>query len=182
MNTDNPDSALQAEFDKLRAATPSQSVGDVLARISNRAHSKRRQVVWAVTGALLATAATALFVVRGDWLGYFVLPLVAVVFGIVALRSAKEATHLAELEPGRSLVDSWRSEVNEQLRHINFGLWIGVLFSALTAWVFIRHGMNSGRAWIYGVTAIVIGVYVIYQWLVVRPLLQCELKTLDKTD
>lgn len=179
MTTEQPDQALENQLSQLRSLASRHSAESILAGIGREARAKQRQVVGSVCGALVSVIAAAFFVMRGDPIGYVALPFTALVFGFVAYRAASSVQALGQLSSGRDLLDSWRAELQIKLKQTRHGVVIAAMFGVLTAWVMARHGIVSGRGLFYGITAVLIGAFVGYQWLVVRPRLQRELQSLN---
>lgn len=96
--------SLEAQLEMLRSITTADAAQRVQDGILARARQQRRQIIVASTGAGIATLH---FILQGDPLGYFALTTATAVLLFVAWRSAHQATNLAALKSGASLIARW---------------------------------------------------------------------------
>ncbi len=176
---DNQSAAIEAQLDMLRTATSGESAQRVREGIDRRIKTRRRIVALAAAGALVSALATAVFIMKKDPFGYFALALTTFVMAVVAWKSANWTTHNGLQGTGIQMLEVWRKELRQQLRHTLLAQLIAVQFTGLAGWVVWLHGLVDGRALLYVITALVIWTFALYQWLVVRPALRRELAAIN---
>jgi len=176
----SPEESLESQLESLRTVDAAESAQRVLQGIKQRTRWQRRQVIVASCGACVSAIGTVHFVLRGDTFGYFALALSTAVLAYAAWRSAHNAINLGSPRAGASLLASWRTELEHQLRHTLVAPFVAGLFVALTGWVVSMHGILNWKSAIFLSMAAVIGTFAAYQYLVIRPSLQRELAGLDR--
>ncbi len=171
---------LEQQLEMLRSVNTASSAERVQDGILQRARWQRRQVITASLGAVVSAIGTFHFVLQGDPFGYFALTLTTLVLAFAAWRSAHQATRLATLKSGASMLASWRTELQQQLRQTKVAPLIALLFGAMTVWVVLRTGLLHYKSALFLLTSTGIFVFTAYQYLVVRPSLQRELDMLGQ--
>ncbi len=172
--------SLEAQLEMLRSVNTASSAERIQDGILQRARWQRRQVITASLGAVVAAIGTFHFVLQGDPFGYFALALTTVVIVFAAWRSAHQVSNLAALKSGASMLASWRTELQQQLRQTKVAPLIALLFGAMTVWVVWRTGLLHYKSALFLLTSTGIFVFTAYQYLVVRPSLQRELDMLGQ--
>jgi len=175
-----PEQSLEDQLEALRSVDAADSAQRVLQGIRQRAQWQRRQVIAAAFGACVSAIGAIHFTMQGDPFGYIGLTLSAVVLAFAAWQSARNATSLAALKPGASLLTNWRSELQRNLRDTLIAQLVAVLFTMLTTWVVWRHGVLSLKTLLFLVVAAGVCTFAAYQQLVIRPSLLRELEVLKK--
>ena len=171
---------LEAQLKMLRSVNTANSAERIQDGILQRARWQRRQVITASLGAVVSAIGTFHFVLQGDPFGYFALALTTVLLVFAAWQSAHQATSLAALTSGASMLASWRAELQQQLLQTKVAPLIALLFGALTVWVVLRTGLLHYKSALFLLMSTGIFVYTAYQYLVVRPSLQRELDMLGQ--
>ena len=174
------DGSLETQLDMLRSITTIDSARRVQDGIKLRVRLQRRQVIVALTGAVVAAIATLLFVLQGHPFGYFALTTATAVLILVAWRSAHQAANLAALKSGASLIASWRAELRQQLHHTLVAQFLALGFAAMTGWVVWQAGTIDFKAAFFLAATAGIVIFAAYQFLVIRPSLKREMDMLDQ--
>lgn len=170
--------SLEDQLEMLRSANSTASAQHIHNGIIKQTRLQRRQVILASLGACIAAIATLHFVLQADPVGYFALLPVTVVFVFIAWRSARQASQLATLKSGVSLLASWRLELRRQLRHTLLAPALAVAFAAMTACVVWQNGLPSMKSSLFLIAATGVLVFAAHQLFVRRPSLTRELEML----
>lgn len=178
-NSETAENALERQIEMLRSVTAANSASRVQDGITKITRLKQQRVFYASLGAAVSVFATSYFAFQGDPFSYSVLGLVSVVMIWTALKSSREASTLARLRSGASLLTSWRAEIRQQLRQTLISPVLTLTFAVLTGSVVLRHGMFDFRSFLFLATSAGLLVFVVYQLLVVRPALRRELALLN---
>lgn len=177
-----PEQSMEDQLEALRSVDAVESAQRVLRGVRQRVRWQRRQVIAAVFGACVSAIGAIHFTTQGDPIGFIGLTLSTAVLIFAAWQSASNALRLAALEPGASLLNNWRAELQRQLRHTLIAQLVAALFTMLTAWVVWRHGIPSLKSLLFLLLAAGVCTFAAYQQLVIRPSLLRELEVLKKNE
>ena len=176
----HPEQSLEIQLEQLRLVSATDSAQRVLHGIKQSVRRQGRQVVSASFGACVSAIGAIQFTLQGDPFAYIALTLSTAVPIFVAWRSAGNASSLAALKSGASLLESWCAELRRDLHHTLIAQLLAVLFAALTAGVVWQHGIASLKSVSFLAMTAGICTFAAHQFLVLRPSLKKELQILEQ--